>query len=124
MPQIDVSAVSSMAEQPTMSDLGDALSRIFAHLIDQDRCALSTTCHDVLAERRRLCPPCGQYRLARLLAERGEGHGGLREIRGRYLRGPSGGVRLQVETALRRDGTAVPVDAVFDLGQIVAGAAT
>lgn len=62
--------------------------------------------------------------LARVLAERGEPHGGLREIRGRYERGPAGGVRLRLEGVVRRDGTRVPVDALFDLGQIVESAAT
>lgn len=57
--------------------------------------------------------------LARLLKERGEPHPGLAEIRGRYEKAPGGGVRLRVEQALRRDGTSVPVDALFDLGQLL-----
>jgi hypothetical protein len=61
--------------------------------------------------------------LARALAEQGEPHGGLREIRGRYERGPAGGIRLRLEEAVRRDGTSIPLEALFDLGQI-AGAAT
>ena len=62
--------------------------------------------------------------LARVLAERGEPHGGLREIRGRYERGPAGGVRLRLEGVVRRDGTRVAVDALFDLAQIAESAAT
>jgi hypothetical protein len=62
--------------------------------------------------------------LARVLAERGEPHGSLREIRGRYERGPEGGVRLRLEGVVRHDGTRVPVDALFDLRQIVESAAT
>jgi hypothetical protein len=54
--------------------------------------------------------------IARLLAERGEDRDALREIRGRYERGPDGGVHLRVEAAVRRDGTAVPLDALIDLG--------
>jgi len=56
--------------------------------------------------------------LARALAERGEPHPGLREIRGRYERAPAGGIHLRVEGAVRRDGTVVPLDALFDLEQI------
>jgi hypothetical protein len=58
--------------------------------------------------------------LAQLLAERGEPRERVREIRGRYERGPGGGVRLRVEAAVRRDGSAVSLDALFDLGQIAA----
>jgi hypothetical protein len=58
--------------------------------------------------------------LARLLAERGERREGVREIRGRYERGPGGGVWLRVEAAVRSDGSAVRIDALFDLGQIAA----
>ena len=61
--------------------------------------------------------------LARALVERGEPHAGLREIRGRYERGPAGGIRLRLEAAVRRDGTVVPMDALFDLGQIAGVAA-
>jgi hypothetical protein len=56
--------------------------------------------------------------LARVLAERGEPHTRLREIRGRYERAPAGGIRLRVEGAVRRDGTRVSLDALFDLEQI------
>jgi hypothetical protein len=59
--------------------------------------------------------------LDRVLAERGERRERVREIRGRYLRGPGGGVRLRVEAALRRDGTALSVEALFDLRQITRG---
>jgi len=58
--------------------------------------------------------------LAQLLAERGEHRERVREIRGRYERGPGGGVWLRVEAAVRRDGSAVSMDALFDLGQIAA----
>jgi len=61
--------------------------------------------------------------LARALVERGERHAGLREIRGRYERGPGGGIRLRLEGAVRRDGTVVPIEALFDLGQIAGAAA-
>lgn len=58
--------------------------------------------------------------LAQLLAEVGERRERVREIRGRYERAPGGGVRLRVEAAVRRDGSAVGMDALFDLGQIAA----
>ena len=61
--------------------------------------------------------------LARALDEQSEPRDGLREIRGRYERAPGGGVHLRVETAVRRDGHEVPLDARFDLGQIARGAA-
>lgn len=56
--------------------------------------------------------------LARVLSEQGEPHAALSEVRGSYERAPGGGVRLRVERAVRRDGTAVPVRALFDLGSI------
>ena len=58
--------------------------------------------------------------LAQLLSERGEPRERVREIRGRYQRGPGGGVRLRVEAAVRGDGSTVSMDALFDLGQIAA----
>jgi hypothetical protein len=58
--------------------------------------------------------------IARALAERGEGHEAYREIRGRYERAAAGGVRLRVLAALRPDGSSLPLDLVFDLGQIAA----
>lgn len=61
--------------------------------------------------------------LARVLAERGEPHTGLREIRGRYERAADGGIRLRLEAAVRRDGRAVPLEAVFDLAQIAGATA-
>lgn len=61
--------------------------------------------------------------ISRILVERGEPRAGLREIRGSYQRGPAGGVLLRVDTAVRRDGTRVGLEAVFDLVQI-AGART
>lgn len=62
--------------------------------------------------------------LARLLAERGEPHRGLSEIRGRYQRATGGGLQLRVEQALRRDGTPVGVQGLFDLGPIARGRAS
>jgi hypothetical protein len=59
--------------------------------------------------------------LSRALAERGVGHEQVREIRGRYLRGAAGGVRLRVEGAVGRDGSALDLEALFDLGQIAGG---
>lgn len=56
--------------------------------------------------------------VARVLEERGEAREGLREIQGRYERSPGGGVHLRLEAALRRDGSRVALDSVFDLGQI------
>jgi hypothetical protein len=61
--------------------------------------------------------------IAAALAEKREPPAGLREIRGRYERGPGGGVRLRVEAGVRRDGSLVPLNARFDLGQIARGAA-
>lgn len=59
--------------------------------------------------------------LARVLSEHGEPHTGLSEVRGSYERVPGGGVRLRVERAVRRDGTPVRVEAVFDLAAIAGG---
>jgi hypothetical protein len=59
--------------------------------------------------------------LARVLSEHGESHAGLSEVRGSYQRVPGGGVRLRVDRALRRDGTFVDVEAVFDLRAIAGG---
>jgi len=56
--------------------------------------------------------------LARAFHERGESHDDYREIRGRYERAASGGVRLRVDSAIRLDGTSTPVDLVFDLTEI------
>ena len=61
--------------------------------------------------------------LARVLAEQGEPQASLREIRGRYERGPAGGVHLRLEAAVRLDGTVIPMDGLFDLGQIAGAAA-
>jgi hypothetical protein len=55
--------------------------------------------------------------IARVLQERGERHQDYREIRGRYERTASG-VRLRVDTGLRRDGREVPLDLLFDLSDI------
>ena len=59
--------------------------------------------------------------LARVLSEHGESHAGLSEVRGSYQRVPGGGVRLRVDRALRRDGSFVDVEAVFDLRAIAEG---
>jgi hypothetical protein len=59
--------------------------------------------------------------LARVLSEHGESHAGLSEVRGSYQRVPGGGVRLRVDRALRRDGSSVDVEAVFDLRAIAGG---
>lgn len=56
--------------------------------------------------------------IAGALAERGEGPGGYREIRGRYVRAPGGGVRLRVDGAVRMDGSETAIDLVFDLDAI------
>ncbi len=56
--------------------------------------------------------------IARILAGRGERPDAYREIRGRYERGPGGGVRLRVDAALRRDGSELPMDLLFDLNEI------
>ena len=57
----------------------------------------------------------------RALAERAHAARDLREIRGRYEPGASG-VRLRVEAAVRRDGSTLPVDLVFDLAPLARGA--
>jgi hypothetical protein len=56
--------------------------------------------------------------IARALAARGRSPDELQEIRARYQRAPGGGVRLRVETAVRRDGGREPLDLVFDLGEM------
>ena len=56
--------------------------------------------------------------IARALARTGRAPDELQEIRGRYQRGPDGGVRLRVEGAVRRDGTPLALDLLFDLGAI------
>jgi len=61
--------------------------------------------------------------LAQALDEKREPRAGVREIRGRYERGPGGGVQLRVEAAVRRDGSSLPLDARFDLGRIARGGA-
>lgn len=61
--------------------------------------------------------------LARALDERGQRRDALREIRGRYERAAGGGVHLRVDAALRRDGRRVPIETLFDLGQIAGVAA-
>ncbi len=56
--------------------------------------------------------------LARALSRRGGDPDAFREVRARYLRGSGGGVGMQVDAAVRRDGTEVPLDVRFDLGAI------
>jgi hypothetical protein len=61
--------------------------------------------------------------IAGALARRGESHLEFREILARYERGPSGGVRLRVDAAVRLDGSRLAMDLLFDLGQIARVAA-
>ncbi len=56
--------------------------------------------------------------IAGALAQRGEAPDAYREIRGRYLRGPGGGIRLQVDAGVGMDGVARPLDLLFDLTEI------
>lgn len=56
--------------------------------------------------------------IARTLSERGDRHDAYREIRGRYERAPRGGVHLRVDAGIRKDGTPVGMDLLFDLTQI------
>ncbi len=60
--------------------------------------------------------------IARALAAQGEPAADYRELRGRYREGGAGGVRLELEEGVRRDGSRRPLDLVFDLGQIEAAA--
>jgi len=61
--------------------------------------------------------------LAQVIEERGQRRDALREIRGRYERAAGGGVHLRVDAALRRDGSSVPIQTLFDLGQIAGASA-
>ena len=56
--------------------------------------------------------------IAGILDGRGERPDAYREIRGRYERGPGGGVRLRIVAAVRRDGSELPMDLLFDLNEI------
>jgi hypothetical protein len=56
--------------------------------------------------------------IARALSGRGDRHDAYREIRGRYLRGEDGGVRLRIDSAVRASGESVVLDLLFDLTQI------
>lgn len=56
--------------------------------------------------------------IARALDARGEPHEAYREVRGRYRRSPRGGVWLELESAVRHDGSEVGLPVVFDLGEI------
>jgi hypothetical protein len=56
--------------------------------------------------------------VARALSRGGADPSAYREIRARYLRSPTGGVRLWVDTAVRRDGSELSVDLLFDLDAI------
>jgi hypothetical protein len=60
--------------------------------------------------------------VARALARGGADPGAYREIRARYLRSPTGGVRLRVDSAVRPDGSELPVDLLFDLDSIARAA--
>jgi hypothetical protein len=55
--------------------------------------------------------------IARVLAARGERHEDYREFRGRYERARNG-IHLRVESGLRRDGSEVAIDLLFDLAEI------
>ena len=52
-----------------------------------------------------------------MLEERGEHHEDYREIRGSYERAGSR-IQLRVESGLRRDGSEVAIDLLFDLAEI------
>jgi len=54
--------------------------------------------------------------IAEALSRRGGDPDAYREVQVRYLRAPGGGVWLHVDTAVRRDGSPVPLDLVIDLG--------
>ncbi len=56
--------------------------------------------------------------IARALEAQGDSAGAYREIQGRYLPPIDAGIRLRVEAGVRRDGSRVPLDLLFDLGQI------
>jgi hypothetical protein len=56
--------------------------------------------------------------ISRALSLRGDRHSTYREIRGRYLRGEDGGVRLRIDAAVRESGESVALDLLFDLRQI------
>ncbi|MEN8185064.1 MAG: hypothetical protein ABFS46_21285, partial [Myxococcota bacterium] len=56
--------------------------------------------------------------IARALERRGEKAEAYRELRGRYLPPDGGGLRLRIEAAVRRDGSQLPLDLLFDLGEI------
>jgi hypothetical protein len=59
--------------------------------------------------------------IARALDERGPGHAGYSEVRGRYERAPDGGVRLHVLGAQRLDGAEEAFELVFDLAALAGG---
>jgi hypothetical protein len=61
--------------------------------------------------------------LAGALSRRGADPDSFRELRARYLRAPDRGVALQVDLALRPDGTEVPLDVRFELADGAAGPA-
>jgi hypothetical protein len=56
--------------------------------------------------------------IAGALTERNDSPDAYREIRGRYVRAPGGGVRLRVDGAVRPDGSETPIDLLFDLGAL------
>jgi hypothetical protein len=60
--------------------------------------------------------------IARELARHGDGHGTYRELEGRYERAPDGTLRFRLEAGVRMDGSRVPLDALFDLDALAAGA--
>jgi hypothetical protein len=58
--------------------------------------------------------------LAAALSRRGDDPDAFREVRARYLRAPGGGVAIQVDAAVRRDGSELALDARFELRAIAA----
>ncbi len=56
--------------------------------------------------------------IARALSKRGERHQDYREIRGRYRRAAGGGVQLQIDSAMRPDGSRVDLGLLFDLNAV------
>jgi len=60
--------------------------------------------------------------IAEALSRRGDDPDAYRQVEARYLRAPGRGVWLQVDAAVRRDGSRVPLDLVIDLGAAAASA--
>jgi len=56
--------------------------------------------------------------IARALEARGRRPASYRQIRARYERGPRGGLRLRIETAVGRDGREESLRLLFDLDRL------